>query len=329
LRNLIALPAVALVLGASCACLTACTSDVEPIFLELRWCVLDGSSEAGQADPGELVSTDRLDGDALLRAIELWDAADMGFVSVVAKRGVVKGVPVIRDPDPIRTQFEQTGDIADVDTFEAKQVALECHRAWRSLAPNLEGPVVVTARRFINQMGQTSATLAGTSQPEFPLQLRPGGGNQRGDDLCGEPRHLTSRDVFEIDGMEAQHVDVGWLVIAQPNQFFNIDHRSRTLAHEIGHLLFLGHGNGADDNGDGEEAGVTGPRRFDEYCDPLGTMQSEGAFFPKEDLAATGTACKSLMHPKASCAGLTALQVEQARAAAAVMPGCSGTPCKD
>ena len=35
---------------------------------------------------------------------------------------------------------------------------------------------------------------------------------------------------------------------------------------------------------------MTGPRRFDDYCDPLGTMASDNAFYPKEDLASTGTA---------------------------------------
>ena len=257
MRNLIALPGLALALAISCA-LTACTSDVQPIFLQLRWCVLDGSSEAGQTETGDLVSTDRLDGDALLRATEFWDDADTGFVSVVAKQGVVKGVPVIRDPDPTRTQFEQTGDISDIDTFESGQVALECHRAWRSLAPKLEGPVVITARRFIEEdQGVTSDTLAGTSQPAFQLQRVPvPGAGGRGDDLCGEPRQLSSNDVFEIDGVNSEHVDVGWLVIAQPSQFTNLEHRSRALAHELGHILFLGHGNGADDNGDGEDAGV-------------------------------------------------------------------------
>ena len=328
---MIALAFAALALAASGVWLTGCTSDVQPVFLQLRWCALEGSSEAGQDSPGDLVSTHRPDGDALLRATEMWDEADIGFVSVVAERGGSKGIPVIRDPDPIRTQGEQDGDIRDIDTFESNQVALECHRAWRSLAPELEGPVVVTARRFIIETtGVTSETLAGTSQPAFQLQRGPvPGGGERGDDLCGEPRQLSSNDVFEIDGVNSEHVDVGWLVIAQPSQFSSLDHRSRALAHELGHILFLGHGNGADDNGDGEGAGVTGPRRFDEYCDPLGTMGSGGAFYPREDLASTGTSCESLMHPRASCTGLTALQVEQARAAAVEMPGCSGTPCKD
>jgi len=324
-----------IVLGlAGCACLTACNYEGKPIFLQLRWCVLDGSSEAGSAEPGDLVSTYRRDGDALSRATELWGQADIGFFSGVVERGGRKGVPVIRDPDTDRTTFEQTGDINDVDTYESAQVALECHRTWRSLKPSAAGPVVVTVRRFFDEgTGQNSSTLGGSSQPAFALQLGPNlpGGGLRGNDLCGEPRDLVSSDVFEIDGTNTVHFDVGWTMISQPDKFSNLDHRSRTLAHELGHLLFLGHGNGADDNGDGEEAGVTGPRRFDEYCDPLGMARPAGeeAYFPREDLAATGTSCRTLMNPRAGCTGLTDLQVEQARAAAALMPGCSGTPCKD
>ncbi len=33
---------------------------------------------------------------------------------------------------------------------------------------------------------------------------------------------------------------------------------SKLLAHELGHNLFPGHGNGLDDNGDGRPAGMTG-----------------------------------------------------------------------
>jgi hypothetical protein len=135
---------------------------------------------------------------------------------------------------------------------------------------------------------------------------------QRGEDLCDEPRNLDARDVYELDG-DADHPDVGFATIAEPSQFFSPDHHGRVLAHELGHVLALGHGNGLDDNHDGIEPGQPGARRFDEYCDPLGT---------DEDPA--DQPCTSLMEDGAPCEPLTALQVEMATAAAAVMPGCSG-----
>jgi hypothetical protein len=298
------------------------------MFVQLRWCVMEGSSETGGAEPGELITSYRPDGDALLRASEIWSAAHIGFVSVVTERRGVKGVPVIRDPDTFHARGELTGDIDATggDTFESSQAALEFHRAWERLDPETKGPVVITVRRFIN----AGLTLAGASTPAFPLWAEGahslGGG--RGDDLCGDPRHLSLQDVFEIDGSSTTHADVGWLVISQPSQFLNVDHRARALAHELGHVLFLGHGNGIDDNGDGEEGGAPGPRRFDQYCDPLGSTTLSGVSVPKEDLESPGLECKSLMDPKADCPRLTALQVEQARAAASVMPGCNGSSCK-
>jgi hypothetical protein len=304
--------------------LTSCDG-ADPIFLQVRWCVMEGSSETGGADPGGLVTTHRPDGDALLRANEIWSDAQIGFVSVVVERDGVKGVPVISDPDTNRAPGELSGDVDATggDTFESWQAAMECHRAWGRLDPETQGPVVVTARRFIN----AGLTLAGASQPDFDLWAEgahPLGG-QRGDDLCGEPRGLSVEDVFEMDGSSTTHVDVGWLVISQANQFRNIDHRARALAHELGHVLFLGHGNGIDDNGDGEEAGASGPRRFDQYCDPLGSTSD----VPEEDLGSPELECKSLMETAARCPELKALQVEQARAVASVMPGCRGSACNE
>jgi hypothetical protein len=51
--------------------LPGCTSEVEPMILQVRWCVLEGSSETGVKEPGDLVSTHRRDEDALVRANEL------------------------------------------------------------------------------------------------------------------------------------------------------------------------------------------------------------------------------------------------------------------
>jgi hypothetical protein len=289
---------------------------------------MEGSSETGGVDPGGLVTTYRADQDALLRATEVWGLARIGFVSVVLTRDGMNGVPVINDPDGFQATGEQVGDIdaPSGDPFEALEAAWECHRTWNQLDPDMKGPVVVTVRQFVH----AGPTLAGASHPDFALWAagaHPLGG-RRGDDMCGEPRQLSLEDVFEIDRSSLTHTDVGWLIIAQPNQFRDLDHRSRGLAHELGHVLFLGHGNGADDNSDGSPAGPPGSRRFDEYCDPLGSTTINGASFPREDVASTDTECRSIMHPRASCNGLTELQIEQARAAAALMPGCSGIACK-
>jgi hypothetical protein len=292
----------------------AACGEAKPIVVQVRWCVMEGSSEAAEAAPGDLVSTFRADGDALAKANEIWAEAGLLFLSVVAEQDGVKGVPVINDPDEHRDSGELDGDIDGIDTFESAMAALECHRSWQRLDDSLEGPVIVTVRRFIN----AGETLGGASQPPFELWISNGPGTgQRGDDLCGEPRSLASDDLFEIDGSSTDHVDVGWALVAEPEQYRNLSHRGRGVAHELGHVLSLAHGNGLDDNHDGGAVGSDGPRRFDEYCDPLGTA---------EDDLSGDQPCTSVMERTASCELLTDLQIEQARAAAAAMPGCAG-PC--
>lgn len=318
--------------GALCLCammLSGCTPGSEAVIvLQVRWCVMEGSSESGGRSPGDLVSTHRLDGDALLGANEVWSAANIGFVQVVGEQEGTKGVPLIEDTDEFLSEGEDVGDIDSPsgDPFEALQAVGTCQLAWTRLDAEVKGPIVVTAGRFVH----AGLTLAGASHPEFGLWVsgaHPLGG-QRGDDLCGDPRSLEPSDVLELDGSSLTHSDVGWLVIAEPGQFRGVEHRSHVLAHELGHVLLLGHGNGIDDNGDGDEAGVEGIRRFDQYCDPLGSTSVNDAELPVEDVQAAEPDCISIMQAHAACSALTALQIEQARAAAALMGGCQGVPCK-
>ena len=97
----------------------------------------------------------------------------------------------------------------------------------------------------------------------------------------------------------------------------------------IGHNLFLGHGNGLDDNHDGKPAGMRGPLRYDEYCDP-GWMLPPNFEELAEDKNTVFVSCAqngSLMFPSASCPNLQPLQVETARGMALLMPGAKdGTP---
>jgi hypothetical protein len=92
-------------------------------------------------------------------------------------------------------------------------------------------------------------------------------------------------------------------------------------------VLFLAHGNGLDDNADGEPAGEQGPRRFDAYCDPLGTAADGVPVEDHQAPRATGCESSSLMATTAGCSNLTELQAEQALAVARLLPGCNGTPC--
>jgi hypothetical protein len=103
-----------------------------------------------------------------------------------------------------------------------------------------------------------------------------------------------------------------------------MDNAASTLAHELGHSLFLGHGNGLDDDGNGRRAGFPGPRRYDEYCDPAWLAAPANTEIAEE--VGTLTPC-SLMQ-RASCSDvLRPLQVEIARGVARFAPGTlDGTP---
>lgn len=311
---------LALVVAAVAACGGDGESTRSLMALPVRWCVMEGSSETSNMAPGSLAPTYRLDNDALLRANEIWAQAGIFFFSVAIDRNGTKGIPVINDPDTFQALGEQVGDIDATagDPFESQQASFECQRTWAQLAPDLKGPIVVTAKKFVN----AGLTLAGASQPAFALWVagRSPLTGARGDDLCGSPRRLVDSDVFEIDG-NSNHTDVGWLVISQPDEFASVDQRARALAHELGHILLLSHGNGLDDDGNGNEVGTIGPRRFDDYCDPVGSSN--------EDLPSPEEDCKSLMDGRVGCGRtLKPLQIEQARAAAALMPGCMGVDCR-
>jgi hypothetical protein len=135
----------------------------------------------------------------------------------------------------------------------------------------------------------------------------------RGDALCGHPRQLVATDISNANRFP-------FVVIVEPQHSSTFVH---ALAHELGHNLFLGHGNGIDDDRDGKEAGRPGPKRYDEYCDPRGfippanTVLAEDEITPPVDCETNG----SLMRVSGSCLRIRPLQIETARGVAPHMPG--------
>jgi hypothetical protein len=98
----------------------------------------------------------------------------------------------------------------------------------------------------------------------------------------------------------------------------------RLLAHELGHNLYLGHGNGLDDDGDGRPAFATGRRRYDQYCDPDWLLAPQNIDVAED--VGSATHC-SLMQAAACSSDVRPLQAETARGVARYMPGfIDGTP---
>jgi hypothetical protein len=264
---------------------------------------MEGSSDAGTHGPGQAVGVDM----GLFSIVQgIWANEAGIYFEFQQLPGL--GIPVIRDPSPPPGGTGQLGDVDVSYVLEPSDAAFECRKAWAHLDPRAPDSIVgVTVRNLING-GLTLGTSSVPDQSLWVKQASPLTG-KRGDDLCGDPRHLTLGDV-----------DHGFVVIPQRKSFSDRGTYIHTVAHELGHALTLGHGNGIDDNGDGKAAGIPGPRRFDQYCDPLGTAPDN---LPVEDHQTQGFTCgvsESLMDPEDTpCYKLTALQIEQARAVATIL----------
>ena len=282
----------------------ACDSDSERIRIPTRPCAVEGSPQAQGQRPGETANGD------LIQRIDdtrkIWAPANLYFSAPPA-------YPVIADPSP-----PGSGLLGDLDaggnSTDVESAAKACQDAWAEYDPVVKGPFVVNARAFFNG-GQVLGFTLGAPKA---LYVDGDGGpltGQRGDDLCGSPRHLTTGDTAGQ-----------YTVLVDPDLFgagayagYDYD---VALAHELGHVLFLGHGNGLDDNNDGLEPPDDGVRRYDEFCDPL-WINSPGDLSPVEDNDAPSGTCSLMKTTGTSCRNLTPLQVEQARAVAMVTPGAS------
>jgi hypothetical protein len=287
---------------------------VRQIRLPLLWCVTEGSPLAGDTKAGGTVNSPDFNS-ITQRASDLaWKLhANIVFFAKTATPKGPRPVLVIGDPD---TSVGEKGDIdAGFLSLEPANAASSCKQAWKARHPSWQGIIAVSARKFVN------AGLTQGVTPPVPKALRvksrvPGTG-KRGDDLCGKPRHLTPDDV----------IPQLWTVVVDP-RFYGITYSGspeHTLAHELGHLLMLGHGNGLDDNLDGAPPLLPrGSRRYDEYCDPLWLVPPENVKVAEDELASSQDCEHSSLMRDQGCTStyiLRPLQVETARAVAVQIPG--------
>ena len=223
------------------------------------------------------------------------------------------GFPVVADPTPPAGPCGVTGDLnaagfAGGDGLFAETV---CAAAWAEKFPGKVGIPVIFARDFC----ASGRAKGGAAGPDAKLYVRShkAFSGQRGDDLCGIPQHLTAADIVN-------QLRRPFVILVEPVRNMNA---RNALAHELGHNLFLGHGNGLDDNRDGMPAGRRGPKRYDEYCDPGWLIPPENTELA-EDKNVPFDSCEqsgSLMQASAGCSNLQPLQVETARGVARLMPG--------
>ena len=272
----------------------------EIIQVPVRYCVIEGTPQAQGKQPGETV-----DGGKLLSILrkavdDIW-LPQAGILFRHASAGT--GIPVVKDPDASNWTL---GDVTmtGFGLGEWSSAVRSCEQAWNERFPGQRGIFVVNARKLV---AETAVTVGGVA-PGVPYGLWVDGSDERtgkrGDALCGNPRSLLVDDVTPMLQI-ATYDPALYKIIPYTSTVFE---PARVIAHELGHALMLGHGNGLDDNGDGLLPPTTGRRRFDEYCDPLGEKE-ENVSLPS-----------SLMRSSDSIT-ITALQREMARAAAKLVPG--------
>jgi hypothetical protein len=301
------------------------TEQRDVIGIPLRPCFLEGTElsfdlqsrqffKPGQlAPPGVVLSLiDRLNDQTWLK-----------YARIVFRAAASAGVPVIKDPRPPTKPpadiFDDVLGAVEIPAFlptspigEPGMVKAACELAWQGIDSLQKGIVVVFVRRFLNAIPAGTLGFAPPADSDIVQRKASVSGSTR---LCQHPRQLQTGDV----------TNVGWVLLLEPTAPLptnNVEMTVNTLAHELGHALLLGHGNGFDDDANGALPPVPGPRRFDEYCDTMGLADGT----PLEDARTPFVSCEateSLMRVSGSCSGLRPLQVEQARAAAKLVPGAA------
>ncbi len=272
------------------------------IIIPVRFCAVEGSPEAEGKSAGQEAS-----GQSLFRMLDdVNNRAWLRDAHILFRSAPASSIPVIEAPRLFPGDVNQKkGDFhVGIGEGDAPEWATKCREAWIARYPEQDGVVVVNVRLL------TNTDAAAFANPlAFALQL----GNSRNQDLCSEPLNLNVNDVkdnyaFIQDPACYEEQQCGLTV--QPTY--------PSLAHEFGHVLMLGHGNGLDDDHNGSPAGTMGPKRYDSYCDPAGTRY-DGS--PVEDPVFSDCDSSSMMEVYGRCDNLRPLQVETARAVAKLVPG--------
>jgi hypothetical protein len=208
------------------------------------------------------------------------------------------GVSCATQACPCNSCVGELGDALDpgVDGQERQLLEDACRAAWDALEvqfnQSLTGPVVVNIREFVNQFG-FMATLAGRAAgPALDANSM-------------DPADICNTPPINIVGTNG----TGYAVVNDNQRITDPD--ELVVAHELGHVLWLRHGNGLDDDGD---------NRYDPdglglgfNCDPEESGLNEPA---------------TLMHPNGLSVNKTITNPQRltAREIADVMPGAKIDP---
>ncbi len=284
------------------------TPDPARMVVIVRPCIISGHPLIAQTD-------NRLTPDAaaqidtwLATANDIWSAgANIAILPAASPQGTF---PIIPDPITadnsgdrniagfIESRFE--GDIAQTEadataTNESLSVVSSCNQAWAPAFPSvadsdhLPGFPVVFVRQFVTDRAVPASRFLGF------VEALPNPASPQFAAYCNRPY-----------GFSGSLVEDRFALIAYRYNLGDEKHVAHTLAHEIGHVLMLPHGDGLDNDGNGQ---------FDLTCD-----------FRHENAAETSTPA-SLMDPTGTASLLlNPLQAELARYSAARLRETLGEP---
>jgi hypothetical protein len=279
------------------------------IQVPVRMCVLEGGLQGeGQPPPRRVngrLQVSTASGNRIRGILRQANSRTWVKFAQVAWAFAGSRVPVIADPEPVGGRGNASGS-----RLERTEIERTCDAAWRAEFNVLNGVLVTVAIRIADTVGFTD------SPPTEYMLATPGRPEGQGI-LCTSPRSGVEEEVVRRAGN---------VVVTDPANDREAGH---TLAHELGHALLLGHGNGIDDDGNGLLPPNPGARRYDEYCDPAGFDGDASPPAPVEDRntpdvgADNRIICQdrgaSLMRIIGRCDLLKPLQVEAARDVASLI----------
>lgn len=204
------------------------------IRLPLRWCAVEGSPAGG--DPSTINDV-LLERQARANDLVWLPGAEIEFRSALTSS---ESFPTVADPSP---DPGAPGDIVDPrdDPSELSEAIANCREQWdfrtRDTGNSIPGPIALNIGTFVDENGN-------------PTGLGGWGGYTTWAPKTEHPCDAQS-ELVTASG--------GFIAVQDFQVAGNPEEDAHLVAHELGHVLLLSHGDGLDDDDDGF---------YDQRCDP-------------------------------------------------------------